>query len=105
MNKVIAGILAVMFAVVFQVQAQFVKKENLASGFVVKMVEDEEGTKVVLKLSLVYSSDDANRKLKSVHISNQEKNYLILLSQIEQAQKNNEFININKVNKNIEIVK
>lgn len=103
--KFVMGIVAVMTVFVFQAHAQVVKTENLASGYIVKTVEDEEGTKVVLKTSIVHSSDDLNLKLKSVHISNQEKNYLEILNQITQAKKSNQFIRINKVNKNIEIAK
>ena len=103
--KFVMGVVAVMMMFVFQASAQVVKLENLASGYVVKTVEDEEGTKIVLKTSIVHSSEESNLKLKSVHISNQEKNYLEILNQVAQAKKNNQFIRLNKVNKNIEIAK
>ena len=103
--KFVMGIVAVMMMFVFQVNAQVMQKEILGSGYIVKTVEDEEGTKIVLKTSIVHSSEESNLKLKSVHISNQDKNYLEILNQVSQAKKSNQFIRINKVNKNIEIEK
>ncbi|MFN3698502.1 MAG: hypothetical protein ACK4VO_13795 [Pseudobdellovibrio sp.] len=103
MSKFIVGIFAIIMMLIFQVNAQVVQKENLASGFIVKTVEDEEGIKVVLKSTIVYSSSDSNLKLKSVHISNQEKNYITILNQLHQAKKNNQYIRINKKNNIVEI--
>ena len=85
--------------------SQVESDQQIVAGFVVKSVQDDEGVKVVLKPSIVHSSELNNKKLKTIHISNQLDNYVILLAQINQAQSKTEFVKIIKTSSQVVIKK
>lgn len=102
----------IFFVLLFLVTVSFhsigfsqVQDSQVISGFIVKTVSDDEGIKVVLKPSIVHSSALTNSKLKTVHISNQLKNYVMLLSQIQEAQQKSQFIKVIESKSQVEIKK